>query len=386
MSNRYAETGIAALNGGLSRRSARLRRLVIALATVLTLIAGSCARQPVKIGFIGPMTGSLANIGVEGYRGFGLAMAEANRQGGVNGRQLAVTMLDDHANPDDCLAAARQLVDSGVRLVILHTISGAAAGALPWLLSQDVLVLSRTVSDASWADKDDRFLRFVGSIKDYGSTLGAFAHGKGTRSVAVLADSRNKAYAEAMRDNFLAAATIGAAQERWVDAGFSHDIVAAWAMSVSPEAVLAILSGLDAAKLAQSLDKQGFKGLLYLAPWAQDQNLLSYSGRLSSRIFLSSEFNPDSTAPAYLEFKARFKELFSIDPVMSSSFGYEIATFLLGGLRDARSSRPVDVRARLLAQGRFKGLQYDFDLDTEGDASLSANILTIKAGAFAEAR
>lgn len=328
----------------------------------------------------------MANIGVEGYRGFGLAIAEANRQGGVNGRQLAVTMLDDHANSDDCLAAARQLVDSGVRLVILHTISGAAAGALPWLLSQDVLVLSRTVSDASWADKDDRFLRFVGSVKDYGSTLGTFAHGKGTHAVAVIADSRNKAYAQSLRDNFLAAATIGSAQERWVDAGFSHDIVAAWAMSASPEAVLAILSGLDAAKLAQSLDKQGYKGLLYLAPWAQDQNLLSYSGRLSSRIFLSSEFNPDSTAPAYLEFKARFKELFSIDPVMSSSFGYEIATFLLGGLRDARSSRPADVRSRLLAQGRFNGLQYDFNLDAEGDASLSANILTIKAGAFAEAR
>lgn len=362
----------------------RTHALVGHLALVIALV--SCARQPVAIGFIGPMTGATANIGVEGYRGFGLAVAEANQRGGLDGRQLVVTMLDDHANPDDCLAAARQLVDSGVRLVVLHTISGAAAGALPWLLSQDVLVLSRTVSDASWADKDDRFLRFVGSIKDYGSTLGAFALGKGTHSVAVIADARNKAYAQAMRDNFLSAATIGSTEERWVDAGFSHDLVAAWAMSASPEAVLAILSGLDAAKLAQSLDKLGFKGLLYLAPWAQDQNLLSYSGRLSSRIFLSSEFNPDSTALPYQAFKARFKELFSIDPVMSSSFGYEIATFLLGGMQDARSSRPADVRARLLSQGRFKGLQYDFDLDQEGDASLSANILTIKAGAFTEAR
>jgi len=345
---------------------------------------GSCARQPVKIGFIGPMTGPIANIGVEGYRGFGLAMAEANDSGGLIGRRIDVTMLDDHANPDDCLAAARQLVDAGVHLIVLHTISGAAAGALPWLLTQDVLVLSRTVSDASWAGKDDAFLRFVGSIKDYGHTLGAFAATKGTHSVAVIADSRNKTYAEIMRDNFLPAASIANSPERWVNAGFSHDAAAAWVMSASPEAVLAILPGLDAAKMAQALDKTGFKGLLYLAPWAQDQNLLSYSGRLSDRIFLSSEFNPDSIAVSYLAFRTRFRELFSREPVMSSSFGYEIATFLLRGINDAGSSSPKAVRAELLSMERFKGLQYDFDLDHNGDASLSANILTIRSGAFVE--
>ncbi len=354
------------------------------LALVMAL--GSCARQPVQVGFIGPMTGPIANIGVEGYRGFGLAVAETNDAGGLQGRRIAVTMIDDHADADDCLAAARQLVDAGVHLIVLHTISGAASKALPWLLTQDVLVLSRTVSDASWAGKDDAFLRFVGSIKDYGHTLGSFAATKGTRSVAVLADLRNKAYAETMRDNFLSAASIGTSAERWVDAGISHDAAAAWVMSLDPDAVLAILSGLDAAKLAQALDKMEFKGLLYLAPWAQDQNLLSYSGRLSDRIYLSSEFNPDSASATYQAFKARFKTLFSIEPVMSSSFGYEVATFLLRGIEDARSARPRDVRAMLLSKGRFNGLQYDFELDQDGDASLSANILTIKAGAFVEVR
>jgi len=352
----------------------------------MVMALASCARQPVEIGFIGPMTGPIANIGVEGYRGFGLAVAEANDAGGLHGRRVAVTMIDDHANPDDCLAAARQLVDAGVHLIVLHTISGAASKALPWLLTQDVLVLSRTVSDASWAGKDDSFLRFVGSITDYGHTLGSFAATKGTHSVAVIADLRNKAYAETMRDNFLSAASIGTSKEHWVDAGFSHDAAAAWVMSSAPDAVLAILSGLDAAKLAQALDKIGFKGLIYMAPWAQDQNLLSYSGRLSDRIYLSSEFNPDSTSATYLAFKARFKALFSIDPVMSSSFGYEVATFLLRGIKDARSARPKDVRATLLSRGRFNGLQYDFELDQDGDASLSANTLTIKAGAFVEAR
>lgn len=377
---------MAPILGCMRRRQEKNRAYLPAGLLALVLALGSCARQPVQVGFIGPMTGPIANIGVEGYRGFGLAVAEANEAGGVRGRRIAVTMIDDHANADDCLAAARQLVDAGVHLIVLHTISGAASKALPWLLTQDALVLSRTVSDASWAGKDDAFLRFVGSVKDYGHTLGSFAATKGTRSVAVVADLRNKAYAETMRDNFLSGASIGTSAERWVDAGFSHDAAAAWVVSLDPDAVLAVLSGLDAAKLAQALDKMEFKGLLYLAPWAQDQNLLSYSGRLSDRIYLSSEFNPDSTAATYLAFKARFKTLFSIDPVMSSSFGYEVATFLLRGIEDARSARPKDVRATLLSKGRFNGLQYDFELDQDGDASLSANTLTIKAGAFVEVR
>jgi branched-chain amino acid transport system substrate-binding protein len=158
----------------------------------------ACSPAPLSIGFIGPMTGPTANIGVEGYRGFSLAIAEINAEGGPLGRKLIPLMIDDAADPALCLAAAREMVSRGIKLIVLHTTSGAAAGALPYLLEQDALVLTRTVSDPAWVGLDDGFLRFVGSTELFGSTLGAFARGRGKQGLAIIIDQRNSSYADSM--------------------------------------------------------------------------------------------------------------------------------------------------------------------------------------------
>lgn len=358
---------------------AAITALAIASATLL-----ACAPAPLYIGFIGPMTGPTANIGVEGYRGFSLAIAEINAEGGPLGRTLKPVMLDDAADPALCLAAARELLGRGIKLIVLHTTSGAAAGALPYLLGQDALTLTRTVSDPAWVGLDDGFLRFVGSTELFGSTLGTFTRAMGRQELGIIVDQRNSSYADSMIKGFLAAAPeLSSIGERAVGSAMSYDELASWAIDLGCDAVFAVLPGLDAAKLAQSLERLGFQGPLYLSPWSQDQNLLSYAGRLAPRIFLPSSFNPDDDGPRYREFKEKHRELYAEAPVMSGVFGYEIGRFLAQGIARARSAKPDDVKKAILAIGRFEGLQYGFSLDSFGDAAMEALVVTIKNGVYA---
>ena len=354
----------------------------LGLAVFLSLAA--CSRPPLLIGFIGPMTGPTSNIGVEGYRGFSLAVAEANKSGGVLGRQVESRMLDDRADPAACLEAARRLVADGARVIVLHTISSAAAGALPWLLGQDVLVVSRTVSDASWENLDDNFLRFTGSVTTFGRSLAGFAAGKSLRMVSIIADTRNRVYCEDLIAAFLENGP-ASGPVIWVDAGFPPDETAVRALSSRPDGVLAIMSGLDAAKTAQALDRQGFEGVLLLPPWSQDQNLLSFSGRLASRIYLHSSFSPDNQSPGYLAMKDRYTAVYGEAPTMPGVFGYEIAQFLFIGFNDARSAEPGRVRQALLARKDFQGLQYGFAMDSEGDEEMGGLIITIRDGSYVKA-
>lgn len=358
------------------------RASIVCLALALTLVA--CSKPPLVIGFIGPMTGPTSNIGVEGYRGFSLALAEANKSGGVLGRQVESRMLDDRADPGACLDAAKRLVADGVRVIVLQTISAAAAGALPWLLEQDVLVVSRTVSDATWENRDDNFLRFTGSVITFGRSLAEFAAGKSIRTVSIIADTRNRAYCENLVAAFLENGP-ASAPTIWVEAGFSPDETALEALSSAPDAVLAVMSGLDAAKTAQALDRQGFGGLLLLPPWSQDQNLLAFSGKLASRIYLHSSFNPDNRSPGYLAMKDRYTAVYGEAPTMPGVFGYEIAQFLFIGFADARSADPDRVKRALLARKDFQGLQYSFSMDAEGDEEMGGLIITIRDGAYVKA-
>lgn len=360
------------------------RAAVGAFLAAVSLAA--CAPKPIRVGFIGPMTGPSANIGTEGLKGFAMAIEEANiagSRGAIRGARIEVRSADDEGKPDRCRETALAMIKEGINLIVLHTTSGAGAGALALMETEDVLFLTRTVSDPAWVDKDDRFLRFVGSTDAFGQAMGSFAADQGCASIAAIVDRRNSAYARSMLGGFLQKAgnpkVLGT---REVDVGFSHAETAAWAAALTPCAIFAILSGLDAAKLAQELDRVGYTGSLYLSPWSQDQNLLSYSGRSSDRIFLPSSFDPHDPSAVYVEFQNNYQRLFSDAPTMAGVFGYEMGRFLVEGLRTASKRTPVSVKKALSEIRGFQGLQYSFELDAEGDASMEALIIGIQNGAF----
>ena len=330
------------------------------------------------------MTGPSANIGVEGYKGFSLALAELD--GGGAGPRLEATLKDDAGDPEVCLAAAQELYADGVRVMILHTTSGAAAGALPWLLERDVVVLTRAVSASSWAGRDDGFIRFIGDAAHFGRGLGEYAVSRGVARIAAVADRRNAAYAGDILGGLEAAlaAAQGGAVIAEIEAGdgMDHDALARWILLSGADAAAAVLAGLDAAKLAQALDRISFGGDLYLAPWAQDHNLLNYAGPMADRIFLANSFNPSDRSPRYRGFVEGFRSVFGEEPVMSSLYGYEIARFLYQGLAAAKDTRPRSIKAALLEQDGFTGLQQRVKLDEFGDLEMDMMIITIKAGRF----
>lgn len=330
------------------------------------------------------MTGPSANIGVEGYKGFSLALAELD--GGGAGPRLEATLKDDAGDPEVCLAAAQELYADGVRVMILHTTSGAAAGALPWLLERDVVVLTRAVSASSWAGRDDGFIRFIGDAAHFGRGLGEYAVSRGVARIAAVADRRNAAYAGDILGGLEAAlaAAQGGAVIAEIEAGdgMDHDALARRILLSGADAAAAVLAGLDAAKLAQALDRIGFGGDLYLAPWSQDHNLLNYAGPMADRIFLANSFNPSDLSRRYRSFVEGFRSVFGEEPVMSSLYGYEIAYFLSQGLAAAKDASPRAVKAALLAQDGFSGLQQRVKLDEFGDLEMDMMIITIKSGRF----
>jgi branched-chain amino acid transport system substrate-binding protein len=90
------------------------RRTLLALGLVAAGSAGGIAplqaADPIKIGFIGSLSGPSAKSGEAITRGLTLAIEEINAAGGVLGRQLVLLRRDDEVNPGKGLIAARELV------------------------------------------------------------------------------------------------------------------------------------------------------------------------------------------------------------------------------------------------------------------------------------
>jgi branched-chain amino acid transport system substrate-binding protein len=125
------------------------------LATVAAVAsASSSAKPPIKIGVEMPNTGPLAVIGINEKNGIVLAARQINAKGGINGRKIALTVLDDQSNPTNAVTNTTKLVSDG-NIAILGPNSGP-------LVAPSTAVTVRS-----------NVLQFVGSASDIqGTTAG----------------------------------------------------------------------------------------------------------------------------------------------------------------------------------------------------------------------
>lgn len=83
----------------------------------------------IKIGVAGPMTGGLAAFGEQIQHGAQLAVDEINQQGGLLGKRLSLSVVDDACDPKQAHDVASKLVTEKVAIVFGHWCSAAAMAA-----------------------------------------------------------------------------------------------------------------------------------------------------------------------------------------------------------------------------------------------------------------
>ena len=122
----------------------RLLCLVTGLA--LLVASGALAADAVKIGLMGPMTGSWASEGQEMKQVVGLLADELNQQGGVLGRKVEIISEDDAGDPRQASLAANRLATQGIVSVIGTWSFAISALHLSIMMSQ---VISSVTSASS---------------------------------------------------------------------------------------------------------------------------------------------------------------------------------------------------------------------------------------------
>ena len=134
----------------------------IAFAAVLTLGLAACASdtepegestaeettdegaadaEPLTIGTILPVTGTLAFLGPPEIAGVGLAIADINEAGGVLGNEVAVEWGDsgDTTDPSVASSTATDLISSGVSAVIGAASSGVSLSVVDTFAEAEVM-------------------------------------------------------------------------------------------------------------------------------------------------------------------------------------------------------------------------------------------------------
>ena len=101
-----------------NRLVGEMARAALALVFLLAAFAARAEGQPIKIGILGPFTGSIAFNAEEMKKGMLLALDEVNGKGGLFGHKVELVFGDTEAKPNVGVAVVKKLITRDRVLVV----------------------------------------------------------------------------------------------------------------------------------------------------------------------------------------------------------------------------------------------------------------------------
>ena len=174
-----------------------------ALLIVLLFLSGCGPREPLRIGFIGGLSGRVTDLGEAGRNGAQIAIEEINRAGGVKGRRVELIVRDDAQSPEKAIAAVNELIAARVAAIIGPMTSAMTEVVLPLAERAGVVLVSPTVTAHNFFGVDDVLFLIMSSTRAEAESSAEYHFTESAvRHVAAIHDARNRAYTESWLRDF----------------------------------------------------------------------------------------------------------------------------------------------------------------------------------------
>jgi branched-chain amino acid transport system substrate-binding protein len=360
-----------------------------ALLVVLVFLNGCGPREPLRIGFIGGLSGRVADLGEAGRNGAQIAIEEINRAGGINGRQIELLVRDDAQSPEKAIAAVNELIAARVEAIIGPMTSAMAEIVLPLAQRAGVVLVSPTVTAHNFFGVDDVLFLIMSSTRAEAESSAEYHFTQSAvRNVVAIHDARNRAYTESWLRDFTVGlqarggdvVPIAFESGQDVDSG----AIVRKALDQRPDAILLITGAFDAARFAQKIRESNPGILLFGSQWASTERLIEFGGKAVDGMVLHSYFDYDSKAPEMLRLHRVYRERFQRAPGFAGVAAYDAAHVVLEGL--ARRSGDQSLRETLLKRGPFAGAEDLVIFDSNGDNRRVPHITVVRDGRFVTVR
>jgi branched-chain amino acid transport system substrate-binding protein len=345
----------------------------VCLMVLLVCLSGCMEKPPIRIGLAAQLTGKQADLGIQLRNGVQLAVDEINASGGINGRNLELSVEDDLGTPQGAKDAQNKLIDKGVVAIIGHFTSAQTLAGYEVAHERGVLLFSATASTSLMTGIEDLFYRTVSSTDALGSGLASYIiEDRNINTIAIIYDEDNNSYSEPLVSSFTDTYRQSGGIITHVEK-FSSSQDADYSVSVAKmknslaDAVLIIASPYDTALIAQTIFLQDWAPALFTSSWAQGETLFETGGKTLEGMETIVGFDVNDQNPELDDFKQKYEQVFGKHPIFSAMEGYETMHMLAIALQKTNGSAE-NLGEELVSVQDHIGLNGPVRLDAYGDA------------------
>ncbi|HYL87361.1 MAG TPA: branched-chain amino acid ABC transporter substrate-binding protein [Burkholderiales bacterium] len=339
----------------------------------------------VKIGHVGPLTGSIAHLGKDNENGARLAIEEANAAKiQIGGKPATFTLVaeDDQADPKVGTTVAQKLVDAKVNGVVGHLNSGVTIPASAIYNQAGIPMITGSATNPKLTEQGFKnVFRVVGRDDQQGPAIASYLATENKPKVVAVIDDAT-AYGEGIANEVektLKAAKIKVLpREKGTDKTTDWKAILTKLRGHKPDAVF--YGGMDATggPLLKQGRELGMKAVFSFGDGACTDKMKELAGDASEGLLCSQAGIPPQAASQ--KFQEAFKKRFSGDPIIYAPFTYDAANLLIEAMKKAGSADPK-VYLPELQKINYSGATGPIAFDEKGDRKdAEITIFTMKGG------
>ena len=360
----------------------QLRFNVIAAAAVV-MFTGAVSAQDlvVKIGHVGPTSGSIAHLGKDNENGARMAIDELNAKGVmIGGKKAKFELLaeDDAGDPKQGAAVANKLVDAKVNGVVGHLNSGTTIPASKIYFDAGIPQISPSATNTKYTRQGFKTaFRVVADDGSLGGTLGRYAV-KELKGKSIVTIDNRTAYGQGVAEEFAKGVKSagGTIQDIQFTSDKATDFTAILTAIKAKNPDIVFYGGMDAeaGPMIRQMKQLGINAKFMGGDGICSGELpkLAAGSMADGQVVCAEAGGVEGEQKVGMaKFKEDYKKKFGIDVQIYAPYVYDAVNIMVAAMVKAGSSDPAKYLPALAATN-YKGVTGPISFDSKGDINNGA--------------
>lgn len=346
----------------------------------------------IKVGILGPQSGSVSNYGIACANGAKLYFDQLNANGGINGKQVSYTVEDEKGDATEAVNAYNMLVEDGVVGIVGDVTTGPTVAVAQASVADNMPCVTPSATAADVVTYGSNYFRACVTDPEQGRIIATFASEQGYKTVGTIYLSGDD-YSEGVNNAFVEEAqALGievATQEAYADGDVSFSGQITNLMAANVEAILCPNYYEDNGMIVTQARAAGYDGVFLGADgWSGivggDSDYASAADLHDC--YYCCAFTSSNDDESVQQFISDYTDAYGEAPTNFCALGYDAAMVLANGITAAEEAGleagSEDYKQAVIdgiAGGTVTGITGSISYDGTGDPVKSSLILTFDA-------
>jgi branched-chain amino acid transport system substrate-binding protein len=363
-----------------------------AVLAALALVAASCppSKKEIIIGGLFPLTGNTATYGQSSRQAMQLAVAEANKDGGIEiaGSRVPVRAVyeDDEGQSEKAANACQKLISRDKVVAIIGAVASKNSLAIaPICQESRVPMISSASTNEKVTEAGDFVFRACFIDPFQGTVMAKYAaFTLKAKKAAILFDNGNdynKGLAEVFAKKFSEYGGTIVAREAFTDEANTVDFKAQLTniKAAAPDFLYCPNYYTSDAMIMKQAHEIGLIVPTGGGDGWDSPELVKIGGAAVEGCVFSNHFSKDDTSSVVRNFVKKYKETYGAEPDALASLAYDAAVILLSAIAKTGSLDPDAVK-EAIKTGSVEGVSGNITFDEKRNPIKSAVVLRIQGG------